>query len=64
VLWDWMGPRNRVRWEYRDAEGRCHGNIWLLLVYNFGCMIASDTLFDFRGRFSGSSYPMETIAQI
>ena len=28
--------------------------------YNFGCMIASDTVFDSRGRFSGSSYPMKT----
>ena len=29
--------------------------------YNFGCMIASDTLFDsIRGGFSGSSYPMKT----
>jgi len=28
--------------------------------YNFGCMIASETLFDFRGEFSGSSYPNET----
>jgi len=28
--------------------------------YNFGCMIASDTLFDSRGGFSGSSYPMRT----
>jgi len=28
--------------------------------YNFGWMIASDTLFDFRGGFSGSSYPMKT----
>jgi len=28
--------------------------------YNFGCMIASDMLFDFRGGFSGSSYPMKT----
>jgi len=27
---------------------------------NFGCMIASDTLFDSRGWFSGSSYPMKT----
>jgi len=26
--------------------------------YNFGCMIASDTLFDSRGGFSGSSYPI------
>ena len=28
--------------------------------YNFGCMIASDTLFDFRGGFSGTSYPTKT----
>jgi len=27
--------------------------------YNFGCMIASDMLFDSRGGFSGSSYPMK-----
>jgi len=31
-----------------------------LLGCNFGCMIASDTLFDSRGGFSGSSYPMKT----
>ena len=28
--------------------------------YNFGCMIASDTQFDSRGGFSGSSYPIKT----
>jgi len=28
--------------------------------YNFGCMIASDTMFDSRGGFSASSYPMKT----
>ena len=27
--------------------------------YNFGCMIASDTLFDSRGGFSESSYPIK-----
>ena len=32
----------------------------LSMGYNFGCMIASDTLFDSRGGFSGSSYPMKT----
>ena len=32
----------------------------LSMGYNFGCMIASDTLFDSRGVFSGSSYPMKT----
>ena len=33
---------------------------WLSMGYNFGCMIASDTLFDSRVGFSGSSYPMKT----
>ena len=33
---------------------------WLSMGYNFGCMIASDTLFDSKGGFSGSSYPMKT----
>ena len=32
----------------------------LSMDYNFGCMIASDTLFDSRGEFSGSSYLMKT----
>jgi len=27
---------------------------------NFSCMTASDTLFDSRGGFSGTSYPMKT----
>ena len=31
----------------------------LLMGCNFGCMIASDTLFDSRGGFSGSSYSMK-----
>jgi len=29
--------------------------------YNFGCMIASNTLFDSRVGFSRSSYPMKTL---
>jgi len=33
---------------------------WLLMGYNFSCMIASDTLFDSRGGFLGSSYSMKT----
>jgi len=28
--------------------------------YNFGCMVASYTLLESRGGFSGSSYPMKT----
>jgi len=34
--------------------------VWLPSGYNFGCVIASDTLFDSRGGFLGSSYPMKT----
>ena len=33
---------------------------WLSIGYNFGCMIASDMLFDSRGEYSGSSYLMKT----
>jgi len=33
---------------------------WLSMCYNFGCVIASATLFDFRGEFSDTSYPMKT----
>jgi len=33
---------------------------WLSLGYNFSCMIANDTVFDSRGGFSESSYPMKT----
>jgi len=29
---------------------------WLSIGYNFGCMIASDTLFDSRSGFSGSTF--------
>ena len=32
---------------------------WVSIGYNFSCMIASDTLFDSRGGFSGTSYPMK-----
>jgi len=55
------------------AEGRCHDNqFWDAICYNcralafdmgynFGCMIASDTQFNSRGGFSGSSCPMKTL---
>jgi len=33
---------------------------WLLMGYNLGCMIASETLFDAWGEFSGWSYPVKT----
>jgi len=33
---------------------------WFSMGNNFSCMTASDTLFDSRGGFSGTSYPMKT----
>ena len=33
---------------------------WLSMGYNFSCKTASDTLFDSRGGFAGTSYPMKT----
>ena len=33
---------------------------WLSMGYNFSRMRANDTLFDYRGGFSGSSYPIKT----
>jgi len=57
-----MGPKNHViRWGphvLRDVAMAT--NFWLSMGYNFGCMIARDTLFDSRGGFSVSSYPMKT----
>jgi len=35
-------------------------NFWLSIRYDFGCMIASDTLFDSSCGFLGSSYLMKT----
>jgi len=62
-LWAGMGPRNHVLdGGSSGAEGRCHGNqFWDAICingcgYNFRCrsIIASDTVFDSRGGFSGS----------
>jgi len=62
-----MGRRNRVRWGpavVRDvAMATNFGTQFTIngfMGYNFGCMIASDTLFDSVGGFLGSSYPMKT----
>jgi len=60
--WARMGRRNRVL----DGDPEVLGdvamatNFWLSLDYNFGCIIARDTLFDSRSGFLGSSYPMKT----
>jgi len=34
---------------------------WLSMGYNFGCVIASSTIFGFGCGFSGSSHPMNTL---
>jgi len=67
-LWARMGPRNHVLdggpAVLRDvAMATNFGSQFAInrfLCYNFGYMIASVTLFDSRGGFSGSSYPMKT----
>jgi len=60
-LWARMCPRNDVLdggpQVLRDVVMAT--NFWFSMGYNFGCMISSDTLFDSRGGFSGSSYPMK-----
>jgi len=33
---------------------------WLSMCYNFSCIIARDMLFDSRGGFLGTSYPVKT----
>jgi len=57
-----MGPRNHVLDGGPEVLGdlAMATNFWLSFGHNFGCIIASDTLFDSRGGFSGSSYPMKT----
>jgi len=46
------------RYQLQLSEGAMATTFWLPLGYNFGCVIglASDTLFDSRDGFSGSSY--------
>jgi len=52
-LWARMVPRNHAL----DGGSPVLSDValattcWLLVGYNFGCMIASDTLFDSRGSF-------------
>jgi len=70
-LWARIGPRNYVL----DGDSAARRGVAMatnfgtqfaitgFVGYNFGCVIASDTLFDFRGGFSGSSYPMKTYAR-
>ena len=63
-LWAWMGRWNRVLdgAERRDVAMATYFVTQFVITgfvgYNFGCMIASDALFDSMGGFSGKSYPM------
>ena len=68
VLWACMGRKNHVLdggpAVLRDVAMTTNFGTQFAITgivgYNFGCMIASYTLFDSRGGFSGSSYPMKT----
>jgi len=67
-LWVQMCPRNHVLdgslQVVRDVAMTTNfGTLFAItgfVGYNFGCMITSDTLFDSRGVFLGSNYPMKT----
>jgi len=67
-LWATMGCRNHV-FDKGPAVLRYVAmatNFWTQFAitgfvgYNLGCMIASNTMFNSRGGFLGSSYPMKT----
>jgi len=67
-LWARMGPRNHVLDEslqvLRDVAMATNFVTQFAINgfvrYNFGCIIASDTRFDSRDGFSGSSYLIKT----
>ena len=67
-LWAWMGHRNHVLdgspVVLTDvAMATNFGTLFAIIGFvgsNFDCMIASNMLFDSRGGFSESSYPMKT----
>jgi len=64
-----ISQRNHVRCDSTGADAAMATNFGTQFTttgflafdgLNFGCVIASDTLFDSRSGFSGSSYPMKT----
>ena len=67
-LWARMGCKNHVLdgglAELRDVAMATNFVMQFVITgfvgYNFGCMIVSDTLFDSRSGFLGSSYLMKT----
>jgi len=54
-LWRRMGPRNYALDGSPQAPRDVTTNVWLSMGYNFGCMIASDSLFDSRVGFRGQA---------
>ena len=67
-LWAQMGPMNHVLYGgpamLTDVAMATNFGMQFAIIgsvgYNCGCMIASDTLFDSRCGFSGTSYSMKT----
>ena len=67
-LWARMGRNNHVSnggpAVLRDVAMATNFGMQFVITgfvgYNFGCMIASDKLFDSMGEFLGTSYPMKT----
>jgi len=57
--WGLSGWPTKLRYcRYAATKGRCHGNhFWLSVGYDFGCMIATDMLFDSWGEFWGKAMP-------
>jgi len=62
--WGLSGRLTECRYcRYPAPKGRCHGNHFLASKgYNFGCVIASDSLFDSRGWVFGVKLSDEDIA--
>ena len=57
---EWSADRMQIADTLHLRDVAMATTFWLSMGYNFGCMIASNTLFDSRGGFSGSSYLMKT----
>jgi len=53
---EWSADRMHIADTLHLRDVAMATSFWLLMGYNFGCMIASDMLFDSMGEFSGSSY--------
>jgi len=63
-LWAWMGPRNHVLGGSPETlrDFAMATTFWLSMGYNFGCVIASGTIFDSIGLVSGVKLSDEVIS--